>query len=482
MNKQIDLGYRPETYFRPQKLERYLLSKVKGAVVRKKLQALFDSGRHAELSTLLTVEGISAADRKVLESLHPMFMGGNYLPDTEDGEVEIGRISIKSTTYDVTCVYARPDGGAIHYRVVDEYGGETLQGATEARTAKPMTLGEFADFFITAWPLIAVLEMNFEDDVEGALGFFSADSDFYPDLDRLCRQRVRDHFPTPDAGDECPFCGRFNSPPADDLCEHAAAWVWDGQIEALGTGQAFAAAIQELGETIGSAEHSTTAELILEKLAGQNPVRARLIDAASDGLEEALSLVENAQAGDGWSTKGMLGGSGYTVCVPDSAALDVLASECRALVRACALEIQTADTRQVTLEALRPSQRPDWQLVASGFWEEDTYHSGHIAYYIASIGPGKWLLDGVERNAMLDGVTQEDVDEGRLNDDQIQAMWGMRLEEAQSSEHRQICAACSGASEELLAKEMAEILYRAVCEGGGKEITEPDDSAGLLEL
>ena len=202
MSKEIDLEYRPKTYFRPEKLEKDLLSKVKGAVLRKKLQALFDAGRHAEVRTLLTAEGISAADRKALESFHPMFMGGNYLPDTEDGEVEIARISIKSTTYDVTCVYARPDGGAIHYRVVDEYGGETLQGTAEARTDKPMTLGEFAGFFLGAWPLIDVLEMNFENDRAASLDFFSAESEFYPDFDSLCRQRVIEHFPEPEEEDD----------------------------------------------------------------------------------------------------------------------------------------------------------------------------------------------------------------------------------------------------------------------------------------
>jgi hypothetical protein len=202
MSAEIDLDYRPDTYFRPQKLERYLLSKVKGAALRKKLRALFDAGRHAEVRTLLTAEGISAADRKALESFHPMFMGGNYLPDTEDGEVEIARISIKSTTYDVTCVYARPDEGAIHYRVVDEYGGDTLQGTAEARTDRPMTLGEFADFFLGAWPLIDVLEMNFENDRAASLDFFSAESEFYPYLDRLCRQRVIAHFPEPEEEDD----------------------------------------------------------------------------------------------------------------------------------------------------------------------------------------------------------------------------------------------------------------------------------------
>lgn len=108
------------------------------------------------------------------------------------------------------------------------------------------------------------------------------------------------------------------------------------------------------------------------------------------------------------------------------------------------------------------------------------YHSGHIAYYITSIGPGSWLLEGVERNTILDDVTQEDVEEGRLNDDQIQAMWGVDLEEAQSSVNRWICAACFGASEDLPLKDMALTLYRACIEAGGKEITEYDDLGGLL--
>jgi hypothetical protein len=194
MSPKIDLRYRPRTYFRPQKLEAYILSKVKGAVLRKKLRALFDEGRHADVRQLADDLAFSASDRKALESIHPMYMGRNYLPDAEDGEVEIARISIRSTTFDVTSVYARTEDGTIHYRVVDEYGGNTLQGTSETQTATPMTLGEIAGFFMTAWPLISLLEMNFEDDGVGALGFFSAGSDFYPDLDRLCEQRVRKHF------------------------------------------------------------------------------------------------------------------------------------------------------------------------------------------------------------------------------------------------------------------------------------------------
>ena len=194
MTQTIDLDFRPRTYFGPHPLEQHLLSKVKGAVLRDRLKALFAEGRHDEVMGLLAEGGISERDRKALEAMHPMFMGGNYLPDTADGEVEVARIRIASTTFDVTSVYVRRDGNVIRYRVVDEYGGDTLEGPAEMESKRPLTLGELADFFLTAWPLIDVLEMNFEGDRDSSLGFFVAESDFYPDFDALCRQRVIEHF------------------------------------------------------------------------------------------------------------------------------------------------------------------------------------------------------------------------------------------------------------------------------------------------
>jgi hypothetical protein len=89
-------------------------------------------------------------------------------------------------------------------------------------------------------------------------------------------------------------------------------------------------------------------------------------------------------------------------------------------------------------------------------------------------------MQSVQRDGELDGVTQEDVDEGHLNDDQIQAMWGMTLEEARPAEFTQIAAMCSGASPDADALEIAEVLYRAVVREGGMEISEPD-GGGLLD-
>jgi len=55
---------------------------------------------------------LPAADRKALESIHPMLMRGNDLPEPEDG-------------------------------------GDTLQGTTEARSDKQMSEGQFTELFNT---------------------------------------------------------------------------------------------------------------------------------------------------------------------------------------------------------------------------------------------------------------------------------------------------------------------------------------------
>ena len=49
-----------------------------------------------------------------------------------------------------------------------------------------------------------------------------------------------------------------------------------------------------------------------------------------------------------------------------------------------------------------------------------------------------------------------------MNDDQIQAMWGLTLEEAQNQEYREIIAVLEGAPKELNAKKAAEIMYEEV--------------------
>jgi hypothetical protein len=186
----IDLSFRPRSYFWPVGLEVQLLTHIKGAARRAAVQRLIDTGQTDQIPALLAKAELSEEERTGLGRIHPMFMGGEYLPNQDTHEVEIARIEINSTTFDVTSVYGRRGTSAIHYRVVDEYNGDTLTGPAKRTSAKPLTLGELTDFFMGAWCLMEVLEANYEGDVEQMLGFFCTRSAFYPDLDRLLRQRV----------------------------------------------------------------------------------------------------------------------------------------------------------------------------------------------------------------------------------------------------------------------------------------------------
>lgn len=187
---KIDLDYRPASYFWPHGLATHLLARVKGATRKAALKNLIDAGRLDEVPEFLAKSTLSEAERRAIGRIHPALMGGEYLPDLDATEIEIARISIRSTTGDVTSLYARRGEGCIHYRVVDEYDGDTLTGDNERSSDKPLTLGELYAFFTATWPFMDVLEMNYEGDLEGKLGFFSGQSAFYGEFDALLRERV----------------------------------------------------------------------------------------------------------------------------------------------------------------------------------------------------------------------------------------------------------------------------------------------------
>lgn len=190
----FDLSFRPSSYFWPLRLATHLLARIKGAERRAALQQLVGAGRVDEIPEFLARSALTESERQAIGRLHPAFMGGEYLPDFADNEVEVARITIASTTQDVTSVFARRGKARIRYRVVDEYGGDTLSGKAARTSTRPLTLGELTDFFIGAWPLLDVLDMNFGREI-GALGrmqafIIGADSEFYPQFGALIRARV----------------------------------------------------------------------------------------------------------------------------------------------------------------------------------------------------------------------------------------------------------------------------------------------------
>lgn len=190
----IDLAFRPRSYFWPLGLETHLLSRIKGAERKAALKLLIDTGDLEGIPSFLRASKLSEDERKALGRFHPAFMGGEYLPDLLQNEVMVARIVIASTTQDVTCVYARRTKHRIHYRVVDEYGGDTLSHPTTRTSVKPLTLGELESFFNKAWSLIDVLDMNFSDegyDLDEMQDFVvKIESEFYPEIETLYRHRI----------------------------------------------------------------------------------------------------------------------------------------------------------------------------------------------------------------------------------------------------------------------------------------------------
>jgi len=178
MNEGIDLGYRPDSYFRDEKPAE--------PGTAQHGDARYGEARRGTASQ----EGMAEKGASLTD-----LMNNGYLPRLLDGEVEIARIRLQAKPADAACVYAREERDRIAYRVVDEYGGDTLQGKQETLTDKPMTLGELTAFFLGAWPLVDVLETRVMEDEHISLNLFRAESRFYPRFEALCRQYVIERHP-----------------------------------------------------------------------------------------------------------------------------------------------------------------------------------------------------------------------------------------------------------------------------------------------
>ena len=103
-------------------------------------------------------------------------------------------------------------GQRIHYRVVDEYSGDTLEGRGHRTSLKPLTLKQLTDFFLKSWNLLSCLDANFESDAyprEEVHDFIvDASSSFYAEFDSLIHAHVDEWLdqvsPIQDDGSEKP--------------------------------------------------------------------------------------------------------------------------------------------------------------------------------------------------------------------------------------------------------------------------------------
>ena len=124
-SSKYDLDFRPKSYWVMKdvltQIEARVTGKVRKEIIKKALQD------KKSIPEELLQGSLNDNLRKYLGSLHPSFMGGEYLPKLEDTDVIIANITCQSTTLDVIVVVARRTDRGIEYRIDDEYPPDGMQ-------------------------------------------------------------------------------------------------------------------------------------------------------------------------------------------------------------------------------------------------------------------------------------------------------------------------------------------------------------------
>jgi hypothetical protein len=193
----IDYHFRPESYWAAANnpLEA-VLRNVKGRNRREMIRDYHEAGKLEQLHENLLADTLDDERRVSLGQIHPTFMGGEYLPNYNRSEVEIVRIELESTSYDVISLRARPVGSRIKYQLVDEY--ETEFRLPQQASSRPFSLGELIWFLDSvervddniepSWNqfgfVLSANQCNLEcgTELETLRDFTRVSSDYYPDL------------------------------------------------------------------------------------------------------------------------------------------------------------------------------------------------------------------------------------------------------------------------------------------------------------
>jgi len=171
------------------------LSRIHGIERQVIARRLYAEHGFTALSEFLVKEGLNNEERDAWGAIGPWCMGGEYLPEVKEGEMEIARISMRSVMSDQISVRATrvPDG--IEYRIVGEYEeDESWRCRLPFDTSKePLSLGELMDLmqrsnqagsgypgglFAASW---AMMRDHYYDEAD-TIAFLSLSSPFYPGI------------------------------------------------------------------------------------------------------------------------------------------------------------------------------------------------------------------------------------------------------------------------------------------------------------
>jgi len=131
---------RPKSYWDDENALASVLRDVKGTQRRNLIEQCWQEGTLGVLPEDVLKGTMPEEAREDWGRIHPMFMGGEYLPDFGAGETEIARLELRSTTADVISIRARRAGARIRYRIVDEYDTRFEQQRKSSRL--PLALEE----------------------------------------------------------------------------------------------------------------------------------------------------------------------------------------------------------------------------------------------------------------------------------------------------------------------------------------------------
>ena len=143
---KYDLDFRPESYWND--AGRMFLANIKGERRRQEILKKVREGGIESVPDSLIAEKLSDGMRELVGTIHPAFMGGEYLPDSEEEEVEIARVALQSVMADVISIRATPEKDGIRYSIVDEY--DNVIKFTPENSKAPLTLGELINLIDSA--------------------------------------------------------------------------------------------------------------------------------------------------------------------------------------------------------------------------------------------------------------------------------------------------------------------------------------------
>ena len=189
----IKYSFLPDNYWYDETVLQAILRNVKGTERRKMIKVFYEQGVFQELEETFTKTSLTDEERKGLANIHPMFMGGEYLPDCNSNETEIARVTLRSTMQDVISIRAKGEDGELHYSVADEYDDHEFSLWTDS-SLKPFTLKELIEFLDNSsqglgYPGGLSLSYNNSNadsglDRESLEDFTTISSEIYPQLEK----------------------------------------------------------------------------------------------------------------------------------------------------------------------------------------------------------------------------------------------------------------------------------------------------------